>query len=310
MRRMIKNITIPFLLLFVAAFVSSCEKDITVDIPQAGKKPVIEGSIFQGEVATVGITWSFPYFKPLSGLDFNDPAVLQEFLVTDATVIVSDGITSETLGLTYDARYFPPLVYKGSSIIGTPGRTYTLSIQFPGYDLSAVTTILEPIPLDSINFKLEAGEDSAGLAYMYFTEPSTVGNIYRLFSKRPSYSAYKPTAAVGNSVLDDQAYNGQLIEFFFGRPGAQSNLFSDPSDTTDTNGDNRGGDWMLGDTIMVRFCTIDRPAYDYIKTLENSAGTSGNPFSNPTTVKSNITGGNALGGWVGYGVFDIQAIAQ
>jgi hypothetical protein len=44
--------------------------------------------------------------------------------------------------------------------------------------------------------------------------------------------------------------------------------------------------------------------------MENSAGTSGNPFSNPTTVKSNITGGDALGGFVGYGVFDIQRVAK
>eukprot|EP01034_Spumella_vulgaris_P004271 gene4271-5451_t len=214
--------------------------------------------------------------------------------------------------MTYDPALFPPLVYKGDSIVGTPGRTYTLNIKFPGYELAAVTTIPYPIPLDSIGFKLDAGNDSLGFAYMYFQEPNTVGNIYRLFSKRPSYALYQPTYAVGNSVLDDQAYNGQYIEFLFGRPDEQSNLFSDP-DTTDTEEDDDDGRWKLGDTIMVRFCTIDRNSYDFIKTLEASAGTSGNPFSNPTTVKSNITaivGASALGGWVGYGVADIQAIAQ
>lgn len=291
---------------------AACEKDITVNIPQADKKPVVEGSIFQGEFATVGITWSFPYFKPLTGLDPNDPAALEEFLVLNADVRVSDGLVSEKLEMTYDPAYFPPLVYKGDSIVGTPGRTYTLSIKFPGYELAAVTSIPYPVPLDSIGFKVEAGKDSLGFAYMYFNEPDPVGNIYRLFSKRPSYDSYKPTYAVGNSVLDDQAYNGQYIEFLFGRPDPQTNIFYSPDDTTQTDNEDNGL-WKIGDTIMVRFCSIDRVSYDFIKTLEASAGTSGNPFSNPTTVKSNINsvvGGPALGGWVGYGVADIQTIAQ
>jgi len=296
----------------VAALVTAaCEKDITVNIPQVGKKPVVEGSIFEGEVAHVGITWSFPYFKPLTDIDPNNPGSLSEFLVLDATVTVSDGLTTDTLSLTYDPAFFPPLVYKGSSLIGQPGRSYNLRVQFTtaenvAYDLAAITTIPYPVALDSIGFKLDGDEDSLGFGYLYFQEPSAVGNIYRLFSKRPSYPSYQPTYAVGNSVLDDQAYNGQRIEFLFGRPRAQSNIFNTPNDSTDNDPD--GGYWKRGDTMMVRFCSIDRPAYDFIKTLEASAGTSGNPFSNPTTVKSNITGGDALGGWVGYGVFDIQKI--
>lgn len=295
-------------LFFAAALLlmASCEKDITVNIPQAAKKPVVEGSIFEGEYAVVGLTWSFPYFKPLTGLD---SGALEEFLVLDADITLSDGFTSEKLSLTYDPTHFPPLVYKGDSILGMPGRTYTLSLKFQGYELGAVTSIPYPVALDSIGFKIQQGEDSLGFAYMYFQEPNTVGNIYRLFSKRPYYDSYKPTYAVGNSVLDDQAYNGQYIEFLFGRPDPQSNIFADP-DTSNADDNDDDGYWKLGDTIMVRFCTIDRPSYDFIKTLEASAGTSGNPFSNPTTVKSNITGGDALGGWVGYGVFDIQAIAQ
>ncbi len=298
------------LILFGAGFMLiSCEKDITVDIPQADKKPVVEGSIFQGQFATVGITWSFPFFRPLNSIDFTNPANLSEFLVLDATVTLSDGFQTEYLTLTIDTSAFPPLLYKGDTLVGTPGRTYTLQIQFPGYNLSAVTTLPEPIALDSIAFKLEAGEDSLGFARMYFQDPAAVGNIYRLFSKRPNYARYMPTYAVGNSVIDDQAYNGKYIEFLFGRPDPIDYLFVSDADTAQVWNDEEGY-WKLGDTMMVRFCTIDRASYDFIKTMENSAGTSGNPFSNPTTVKSNITGGDALGGFVGYGVFDIQRVAK
>lgn len=298
-----------FLMAFAGFILASCEKDITVDIPQVGKKPVIEGYIFQGEVATVGITWSFPFFQPLSGLDFSNPAVISEFLVLDAEVTLSDGFTTETLTLQLDTTMFPPLVYKGNTIIGTPGRTYTLNMKFPGYDLSAVTTIREPVMLDSIAWKPEAGQDTLGFARMYFQDPTEVGNIYRLFSKRPNYQRFMPTYAVGNSVIDDQAYNGQYIEFLFGRPDPRNSLFVSDMDTANVYNE-ESGYWKRGDTIMVKFCSIDREAYNFIKTMENSASTSGNPFSNPTTVKTNITGGDALGGFVGYGVFEIQRVAQ
>lgn len=315
------HIASPIVLFFMTTFlVVSCEKDITVGLPQPGKKPVIDGVIYQGQPARVSITWSFPYFEAMNNLDVSDTAAILNFLVTDAEVYVSDGITTEKLNPAIDPNLFPPFFYKGNSIVGTPGRTYTLSVKFQGngveYDIQGVTTIPFPIALDSIAFKPEIGIDTAGLMYMYFQDPPEVGNIYRLFSKRPSYPNYMPTKPIGNSVIDDQAYNGQYIEFLFERPRSGNRLFytNDDSDTTSTGNDDyndrRSGLWKRGDTVMVRFCTIDRTSYDYIKTLENSAGTNGNPFSNPTTVKSNLTGGDVLGGWVGYGVFDIQRIAQ
>jgi len=59
----------------------------------------------------------------------------------------------------------------------------------------------------------------------------------------------------------------------------------------------------------VRFCSIDRVSYEFIRTFEDAANTSGNPFSNPTTVKGNISGG-AVGGWIGYAAFYIWTVAQ
>ena len=55
-----------------------------------------------------------------------------------------------------------------------------------------------------------------------------------------------------------------------------------------------------GDTVTLKWCSIDKATYDFWSTYEYSLGTLGNPFSTPIHVKSNISN-NALGIWAGYG---------
>jgi hypothetical protein len=51
---------------------------------------------------------------------------------------------------------------------------------------------------------------------------------------------------------------------------------------------------------VVKFCTIDHEAFEYLRTFETEVMNNGNPFAAPSSVKTNITGG-ALGAWIGYG---------
>lgn len=297
-----KKLRIYIACILTGCIVVSCEKDITVDLPDAEKKVVVDGAIFEGEKAYVALTYSFPFFEDFSNLDFNDPAQLDKFLVLDAVVTLSDGLQTETLNLGFDTTKFPPLLYLGNTITGQVGRTYTLTVEAKGRTYTAQTSIRQPVALDSLRWIPELNKDSLGACRLYFQEPASPGNIYRLFAKRQGYSAYK--AVPGNSVIDDQAYNGQYIQFPFSRPEPLSSAFQ-PGDFNDPE----RFFWKKGDTISVLFCSIDAEAYEYVRTLELAAGTSGNPFSNPTTVKTNVQGG-ALGGFVGYGKFFMQTVAQ
>ncbi|MCY1535045.1 hypothetical protein D9M68_704340 [compost metagenome] len=54
-----------------------------------------------------------------------------------------------------------------------------------------------------------------------------------------------------------------------------------------------------GDTVTVKWSAIDRTTYTFWQTLEFSIGTTGNPFSTPIKVGSNVSNG-ALGIWAGY----------
>lgn len=284
----------------LAWILASCEKDITVDLPEVEKKVVVDGAVFIGEHPSVALTYSFPYFTNFAGLDLNDPNEIGQFIVLDAKVTISDGVFTEHLEMGFDNTKFPPLVYKADTLVGVPGRSYTLTIDVAGKTYTAVTSIPNPVALDSIRWFKEVNKDSLGTCRLYFTEPATPGNIYRLFVKRQGYPAYVPID--GFSVINDQAYNGTQVEYPFGRPNAQSSVFT--ANNPQFEEDETRGYWVKGDTVYARFCSIDAISYEYIRTLEQAASISGNPFSNPVTVKSNVTGG-ALGGFVGYGQFDI-----
>ncbi|MCS6980880.1 MAG: DUF4249 domain-containing protein [Flavobacteriales bacterium] len=295
-----------FFLVVLTLLWSGCEKDITVELPQGEKKPVVDGRLFSGDYPRVWITYTFPFFTPLQGINIYDPNSIAQFLALDAEVTVSDGTVTEYLSLVLDTTYFPPVFYMGDTIVGQPGRSYFLTIRLHGKTYTAVTTIPPIVALDSLRWKPEGQLDSLGPCNLYFTDPPQYGNIYRLFCKRQGYVHYRPI--FDPSVLDDQSFNGLRIEFPFYRPDPKNFVFYN-SDTLTAQEQRERFYWKRGDTIYVRFCTIDRPAYEFLRTFEESANTSGNPFSNPSSVKSNIQGG-AMGGWVGYGAFDIWTVAQ
>src|SRR5678815_3636575 len=100
----------------VALVFFSCEKDVTVDLPVPEQKIVVEGYIENGQKAMVTLTKTAAFFSAV------DSASLLSYLVTDAIVTVSDGVTTEQLVLTIDTSQYIPIVYKGQSIIGQEGN--------------------------------------------------------------------------------------------------------------------------------------------------------------------------------------------
>lgn len=111
-------------------------------------------------------------------------------------------------------------------------------------------------------------------------------NYARYFTKRNSEPFYPGYFA---SVFNDSFLEGQAVEFALPRG-------QDRNDTI--NNDTYSYFWH-GDTIEVKWCSIDRPHYDFWTTLESDQNNQGNPFGMPTRIMSNVEGG--LGIWGGYG---------
>jgi hypothetical protein len=195
--------------------------------------------------------------------------------------------------LMIDSSSSIPLVYKGSTIIGVAGQSYTLTVVADGQTNYAVTTIPQPIVLDSVWWKVDPPRDSLGYAWARFTDPSGIGNAYRWFAKRPKKD--RRYVAPQGATFDDKFIDGKNIDIF--------NLRGiDPTSTSaedKATGEERFF-YKKTDTIYIKFCTIDYASLRFYQTYETALQSNSNPFASPTSIQSNIKGGG-LGIWAGFG---------
>lgn len=296
----VKIVAYPFLYLFLLSLLVSCEKEVQIDIPVPKNKIVVDGRIEPAFPPYVILTHNQAYFDA----DLND---MQEMFIHDAVITISDG--TDTFALTeycaaslpdsilqmlssfagIDAlllKYFHYCIYStfNPANFGQVGKTYALNIETTeGKTYTASTAILPPVPLDSLWWTLEDA-DTLGYIWSHISEPPGQGNAYRwlaqVIGKDPTYRA------PFNAAFDDKLINGSSFNFAYGY-------------------------YNKGDTVAVKFCSIDDGAWQFFKSMENLLNSEGNPFAAPSSVKSNIyPQDEALGIWAGYGVYMDTIVCQ
>jgi hypothetical protein len=289
----------------------SCEKDIDINLPDTESKLVVEGSIEQGLPPFVILTKSVGYFEP------TDIQTFQNLFVHNAVVTVSNGTNNivlteictdqlpdsllpsiaELIGVSlFDLNIFNFCLYTTLDplIFGEVGKTYTLNIQAENKTLTSTTNIPPLIYMDYYYYKDQPGYNDYGYVWFRLQDPPALGNSYRFFTQRKGKDdRFIPTLI---SVYNDELhlFNGLNFEYFIYRGHELSS--TDPEDLADTK-----EYFHQGDTIMIKFCTIDQAHFEFWNTIELSNFNNGNPFAAPATIRSNIEGGG-LGVWGGYGV--------
>lgn len=266
-------------------FLYSCEKEITIELPEEPPKLVVEAWIEEGKPAMLILTKSAPYFSPI------DANTLANSIVTNARAFVSDGITTEELTAGVSPDVFPFFVYSGNSLLGEVGKTYSLKVEWEGQEYYAETSIPSVVYLDSVWFQLDPGKDSAGLVYAIGTDNGAVNDYYRLFTKRLGKDF--DFVPIFGSVWDDKFFNGESFTIQLYR-GISSNVINPDAD------DKHFGHYLVGDTVVTRLCTMDYKNYMFWRTAESEIFSGGNPFSSTTSIPSNVSNG-ALGTFTGYG---------
>jgi len=293
---------------------SSCQKEIEVELPKLVTKIVVEGKIEPGIPPYVILTNNMPYFGTA------DLTSIQNLFVHNAVITVSDGVS--TVHLTeYCSQSLPdsliPLVAAFTGIdtftlknvnyclytslnpvmFGQVGKSYYLNIAVDGKTITSTTSILKPVPLDSVWFKYEklnAIGDTLGFVWAHLTEPGAEYNAYRWLARRDGKDL--SFIAPPGSISDDKYYNGQSFDFAYSRGSARNSMQAE-----DFNEER--GYYKAGDTVIVKFCTIDRAAYNFYRSLDIIVNNNGNPFASPSSVESNVyPREHALGNWCGYGV--------
>lgn len=304
------------LVVMLSSFFTSCVEDINLEITGGVSKIVVEGKIESGKPAEVFIMRSNPISSTRDYFEF--------VYVFDATVTITDGTTTETLVSTLDpipphtftrpdpeSTYYLP--YKGSTIIGTPGKTYTITIKAkPNPDsneektYTATTTIPYPVVLDSVWWEPTENLDSLGFAWAHISEPAGLVNSYKWFAKRsnPYYEqgevADRRYVSPYGSTFDDKFIDGKSLDIYFNRGiDASDSLTQAQLQSTENN--DLFYYYKNTDTVFIKFTTIDRPTTQFYTTYEAALQSNGNPFASPVSIISNVEG-DGLGIFAGFGV--------
>ena len=275
--------------LAAATVFSGCEKTVTVELPNVDDKIVVEGYIETGQPPYVILSRSLDFFGTV-----NLNSIVQN-TIQGATVTVSDGFITDTL------QQIPGFgVYVSQQLTGTPGRTYYLTVRADGEILTAKTLLPNPVELDSVWWKVDGQRDSLGFAWAHLSDPDTLGNYYRWFARRINRYTYGELAgqqkdsifiAPLGSVFEDKFINGRSFDFNAARGRLRN---SDKED--DLNEESFF--FKRGDTIVVKFTSIDRAHFEFWRSEETQVSNNGNPFGSITPITSNINGG--LGIWGAY----------
>ena len=199
-KKILKTIQI---LIVSTLLLSSCEKTIKIDLKSAQNKIVV-----QGNISSLPGPYSIKLENTVNYYDSNTFPPLSGALVNIST---NDG-SSENLAESSAG------VYKTNTLIGKPGKTYTLKIVAGGKTYTSIDRMPETVALDSFNItKILSGgfrqNDNSGYRVSCkFTDLPGLGNYYRVVISSAD------TAAIGNRtsrIVSDKFGDGQQLSVTF-----------------------------------------------------------------------------------------------
>ncbi|MBW7845040.1 MAG: DUF4249 domain-containing protein [Bacteroidia bacterium] len=262
----------------------SCEKEITVDLPKSKSSLVVEASINQQflNLNYVYITRTLDYFNPDLSMNGVKNALVY---ITPGQINNMDTIWDESQRIQlYDISTIPIIdsfligisgIYYNPLLIPQAGIPYKLDIEADGEKVFGVTSIPNPVPIDTVYWKQIINDNDTGMVFTFeYTDPIEQNN-YRL----AVYNGSSPFLLGWGSAsfyrtFDDALLNGIKRPYTFLSP------------------------FKYGDTLSIYLNSIGRKEYlfweSYVKAANN-----GGPFSTPVTVKSTLSG--AIGTFTGYG---------
>lgn len=288
---MIRQIFHFSVLVFFFFLLSSCEKDISIKLDPATTDLVVDASIENDKYPMVILTRSLEYFDRL------DPTLLTSSYVHGARVTMSNGsitaqlyedsVKSDSTGLeTYYYTFgnlFPGPKFRGEfntryyMEIMVGNTVYSATTTIPGLNkyIDSLWWVKAPATVDSDKVNLKAR----------VVDPPGYGNYTRYYTS-VNAGPYYPGL---NSVFDDQITDGTTYTVTVDK-GVNRNFPISQDDYTF---------FLKGDSVVVKVADIDKATYDFWRTMEFNYQSVGNPFSTPTVVISNMSGG-ALGYFGGY----------
>lgn len=255
----------------------ACEKVIDMEIPDRGRRPVINTFIGDGNPAQVTLQRS----RHILDNSWEYDVINNALVVFTNAAGIPDTLMQQTAGGSY----------RGVDSIRQPG-TYRIQVQADGFTVTASTVIPVAVTL--------TGTDTA--SYSIQEQVSFRMNLH--FADPPEKNYYMATVRKGSSggeYYDLSLYSSDLATTGYFQ---QKLLFTDEM----FNGKNavyklemdKGELWDEGDSVdlSVDLYSLSYDAYMHLITLENQYSNS--PFTEPIMVYSNVKEGYGI--FAGYSV--------
>lgn len=213
-------------------------------------------------------------------------ASLADMIVRWGVVKISDGEKIVTLTGGPDKNYFPPYTYTTYEIMGEPGRTYTLTAEYDGREVTAVTRIPSPVEIDSIKCIPEGDRRRLEL---YLTPEKGKTQYFRSMARvRYQHSTLLPSFMSSGESTDSDIETG-VLKIPVNRPRTARDTVEFKSS------------FLPGEEVEVALCTMDREAWSFWREYDNIIAFGGNQFLiSASSLSSNVKGG--YGYFFGYGM--------
>jgi hypothetical protein len=283
-------------LIVAGVLLISCERDFFIDLKTSNNQLVVEAYI-NNELPLgnyVALTHSQNYYD----------TAYQSIPVTGALVTITEGTLDADGTIIWDASsrrrltesdvpsipggavpgvYIDSLAFTdpAKALMGKTGKHYLLEIDTKGGTYTAITSLPEPVALDSVtsgNYFMDSIYRKARLT-LYYQDPDTIGNT-QLFYWRNNFNhsnSFGWGSYGSNRFLPgtDDLTNGQYIT------------------VTPNNG------YIIGDTVHYHLVSVERQVYNFWDSY-NKARDNAGPFATPVKLASTIKGENVVGCFSGF----------
>ncbi len=287
-----KNIIIAAITLLV--ILSSCEKEIDLDMPDYTPSVVVEGFIINNRAPVVILTNNVKYVSE-AGKELYEQSFIHNAVIT----IDVEGYTTDTLveiSQTDTQTGLQTSIYTSAKLKGEVGKSYTLTIKTGGKTYTALATIPKTVEITEIWYENhpEAANDSFKTVWIKILDPLEI-NYYRYTSEVNGQHGAQPEI----STVSDKGFNGKEY-----KKAIDSGLANEEQDMHG----GVSGYYTIGDTITVKWANVEKSNYDAWATIDFKRTQSKNPFMSPTRIVGNIKG--CLGYWSGMGVCEKSIVLK
>ncbi|MBO2007957.1 DUF4249 domain-containing protein [Hymenobacter negativus] len=254
--------------LLALASCGSLQNNIDVPLPSYSSELIVECYLEAGKVPSLAVTTSVPYLSPVLPQVPNDVTVTLT-LPNGAQVPLAFSPNYAALTDTTGVKFHSHI--GRDPLVARPGDVFKLDVvDTKGRHATSTTTMLAPVPIDSVSYKFNDKSPTERRAYFLtsFRDPAPLDDCYRLQLHKgdPARGVLLKAPETDNS-LEDRLLNGQ--QFVFGTSYR----------------------FYPGDTITATLYHTERAMYRFRQSVRDARSANGNPFGQPSAIYGNVQGG-------------------